>query len=85
MKACLAPFRQVTDSKGWDWRLMIMPLGNSSESYGNLSIFVEHANKDRLKEEVCQDIWFLHRIAIGFPPLTQTQFFGALRVHVLVA
>ncbi len=29
-----------------------MPLGNSSESYGNLSIFVEHANKDRLKEEV---------------------------------
>lgn len=43
---------QVTDRKGWEWRLMIMPNGNSSESYGNLSVFVEHVNKDHLKDQV---------------------------------
>ncbi|CAM9545744.1 unnamed protein product, partial [Ectocarpus sp. 13 AM-2016] len=41
----------VTDRKGWEWRLMIMPNGNSSESYGNLSVFVEHVNKDHLKDQ----------------------------------
>lgn len=43
---------QVTDRHGWVWRLMIMPQGNSSESYGHLSVFVEHVNKDDRKVQV---------------------------------
>ena len=47
---CAGP--QVTDSKGWEWRLMVMPNGNSPESYGHLSVFVEHVNKDTIRMQV---------------------------------
>lgn len=45
-------FLKVTDSKGWEWRLMLMPDGNSSEAIGWLSVFVEHVNKDAIRMQV---------------------------------
>ncbi|CAN0547295.1 unnamed protein product, partial [Ectocarpus sp. 12 AP-2014] len=60
----------VTDRKGWEWRLMIMPNGNSSESYGNLSVFVEHVNKDHLKD---QEPGFSREVRLGFALLPQDQ------------
>lgn len=44
--------RQVTDQKGWEWRLMVIPDGNAPESYGHLSVFVEHVNKDAVRNQV---------------------------------
>lgn len=33
-----------------------MPHGNSSESHGNLSVFVEHVNKEHFREQVSQSV-----------------------------
>lgn len=43
---------QVVDKKGWEWRLMLMPDGNSPEASGYLSVFVEHVNKDEIRDTV---------------------------------
>lgn len=40
------------DKKGWIWRLMLMPDGNSPEASGCLSVFVEHVNKDEIRMQV---------------------------------
>lgn len=37
---------QVPDAKGWEWRLLLMPDGNVAHYKGQLSIFLELANKD---------------------------------------
>ncbi|CAM9917510.1 unnamed protein product [Discosporangium mesarthrocarpum] len=41
---------RVKDSKGWVWRLMVMPDGNSHEVRGNISVFVELTNANQIEK-----------------------------------